>query len=86
MNYDEELKSPSWTRLLARMKGFEFPGWAFLLFGALAGFVAADGLARIIGIQIMEPPAIALTLVFLLTGTLSAMVGLRRFARWALKD
>jgi asparagine N-glycosylation enzyme membrane subunit Stt3 len=78
----EELKSRS---LLARMKGFEFPWWAFVLFGALAGFVAADGLARIIGKRAMEPSAIALTLVLLLTGIPSAAVGLTRLARWAWK-
>ena len=86
MNYDEELKSRSWTRLLARTKGFEFPGWAFLLFGALAGFFAADGLARIIGKRAMEPSVIALTVVFLLTGIASAAVGFTKFAKWALKD
>jgi len=85
VNYDQELKSRGWTRLLARMKGFEFPGWAFLLFGALAGFGMADGLARVIGKQTMEPSATVLTLALLLTGISSAAVGLKRFTRWAWK-
>lgn len=96
MNDREELNYPKITcatraanwqaRLLARIKALEFPWWAFLLFGAVAGFVAADGLARIIGKRAMEPSTIALTLVLLLTGILSAIVGLTRFARWAWKD
>lgn len=87
MNCQEELKSKSWRApLLARTKDFEFPWWAFLSFGALAGFFAADGVARILGQRTMEPSAVALTLVFLLTGIASGGVGLTKFARWAWKD
>ena len=87
MNCQEELKSKSWRApLLARTKDFEFPWWAFLSFGALAGFFAADGVARIIATRAMKPSAVALILVFLLTGIASAGVGLTKFAKWAGKD
>lgn len=85
MKYREELKS--WQPyLVARTRAFEFPWWSLLLFGALAGFIGADGLSRVIGKQAMGPAAIVLTSALLLTAIPSAIVGFRRFARWAGRD
>lgn len=85
MKYLEELKS--WrAHLLARTRAFEFPWWSLLSFGALAGFIAADGMGRIIGKRAMGPFAIVLTSALLLTAIPSAIVGFTRFAKWAGKD
>lgn len=87
VDYREELKSRNWQgRLLTRTKAFEFPWWSLLSFGALAGFIAADGLSRIIGKRAMGPAAIVLTSALLLTAIPSAIVGFTRFARWAARD